>query len=226
MLDVSIRADILKLMAILQDEKGISYLFITHDLSLAWLISDRVAIMYLGEIVEIGGSDICDYLQSKGFAIRKGIGEFDTAFVATYGQGSGGYHVAYCAEYDALPEVGHACGHNLIGIASVAAGVALAGCKSDVPFQVSVIGTPDEEGRGGKIDLIKAGVFDNVDIAMMFHPGYTTTIHANSLALQTYEFIFHGQNAHVASEPGRAQLTGCREPDVQRRECPSAACEG
>lgn len=158
---------------------------------------------------ELGGNErfasasICDYLAARGFAVTKGIGALDTAFVATYEHGVNGYHVAYCAEYDALPEIGHACGHNLIGIASVAAGVALAASASaeDVPFKVSVVGTPDEEGSGGKIDLIDAGVFNNVDVAMMFHPGYTTKIHVESLALQTYEFVFHGKNAHAASEP-------------------------
>ncbi|MFD1019844.1 M20 family metallopeptidase [Thalassobacillus hwangdonensis] len=165
---------------------------------------------------ELGGEEhfasktLCDYLESQGFEVQRGVGEWETAFIATFEKGSGGYHVAYCAEYDALPEIGHACGHNLIGVASVAAGVALAKSESEQPFKVSVIGTPDEEGIGGKIDLISEGAFEGVDAAMMFHPGYDTILDVESLAFHTYDFIFHGENAHAASEPweGRNALDG------------------
>jgi amidohydrolase len=155
---------------------------------------------------------MCQYLESEGFNVTRGVGGLDTAYVASYEEGTGGYHVAYCAEYDALPEIGHACGHNLIGVASIAAGVALAECLkgNKRPFKVSIIGTPDEEGTGGKVDLIHAGVFNDVNIAMMFHPGYSTIIHVESLAFHSYEFIFKGKTAHAASEPweGRNALDG------------------
>lgn len=156
---------------------------------------------------ELGGKEhfaskiLCDYLEKKGFSVRRGVGPWDTAFIATYRHGEGGFHAAFCAEYDALPDVGHACGHNLIGVASVAAGVALTNLEVDFPYAVTVIGTPDEEGRGGKVDLIREGVFEDVDIAMMFHPGYDTVIDVKSLAFRSYDFIFHGENAHAASEP-------------------------
>ncbi len=143
---------------------------------------------------------ITAYLEEKGFRLEKKAAGLDTAFVATRG-GEQGYHVAFCAEYDALPELGHACGHNLIGIASVAAGVALAGAMGDLPGRVSVIGTPDEEGSGGKVDLVKAGIFDQVDAAMMFHPGCSTLVDAESLACSDYNFLFKGKSAHASCEP-------------------------
>lgn len=144
---------------------------------------------------------LSEYLSKEGFDVRLGIGYLETAFVASYEKGRGGLHIALCAEYDALPDIGHACGHNLIGVASVAAGLAIANSDLDIPFKVSVIGTPDEEGSGGKIDLINMGIFKDVDIAMMFHPGYSMIINTESLALQNYSFIFHGKSAHAASEP-------------------------
>ncbi|RLQ94785.1 M20 family metallopeptidase [Falsibacillus albus] len=165
---------------------------------------------------ELGGSEyfasklLCDYLEEQGFDVQRGVGEFETAFVASYQRGEGGFHAAFCAEYDALPDVGHACGHNLIGVASVAAGVALSKVDIDLPCKITVIGTHDEEGIGGKIDLINEGIFDKVDMAMMFHPGYDTIIDVKSLAFKSFDFIFHGQNAHAASEPwlGRNALDG------------------
>lgn len=178
---------------------------------------DLIALsQYIQRNPELGGQEyksskaLCDYLEKHGFDVQRGVGEFDTAFVANFKKGDGGIHVAFCSEYDALPDIGHACGHNLIGVASVAAGLALAKLEVDVPFEVSVIGTPDEENIGGKIDLINEGVFENVDIAMMFHPGYSTIIDVKSLAFHSYEFIFHGKNAHAASEPwqGKNALDG------------------
>ena len=165
---------------------------------------------------ELGGNEyfasnlLCNYLETKGFDVQRGVGEFNTAFVATYSKGEGGFHAAFCAEYDALPDIGHACGHNLIGVASVAAGVALSKLYVDIPFTISVIGTHDEEGVGGKVDLINEGVFKNVDMAMMFHPGYDTIIDVKSLAFKSFDFIFHGENAHAASEPwqGKNALDG------------------
>lgn len=171
---------------------------------------------YIQQNPELGGEEyisskaLCDYLEEKGFTVQRGVGPFDTAFIANKKKGEGGPHIAFCAEYDALPDVGHACGHHLIGVASVAAGLALAQLEADEPFEVSVIGTHDEEGVGGKIDLINEGAFKGVDVAMMFHPGYSTIIDVKSLAFHSYDFIFHGKNAHAASEPweGKNALDG------------------
>ncbi len=142
---------------------------------------------------------ITNYLERKGFKIFRGVGGLKTSFMAS--KGEEGYHVGFCAEYDALPEIGHGCGHNLIAIASVAAGVALASTLENQPGRVSIIGTPDEEEHGGKVDLVRLGVFDDIDAAMMFHPDCATRVHIDSLACRDYKFIFHGKNAHASSEP-------------------------
>ncbi len=154
---------------------------------------------------ETGGEEffasglMTDYLEEKGFKIWKGLGGLKTAFMASYGEE--GYHIGFCSEYDALPDIGHGCGHNLIGIAGVAAGVALAAGLNNRPGRVSIIGTPNEEDEGGKVDLVRAGVFDDVDAAMMFHPGCSTSCHVESLACRDYNFIFHGRSVHASTEP-------------------------
>jgi len=158
---------------------------------------------------ELGGQEffaaelITGYLEEKGFKVWRGLGGLKTAFMASYGDT--GYHVGYCSEYDALPDIGHGCGHNLIGIAAVTAGVALAAALQGQPGRVSIIGTPDEEDHGGKVDLVRAGVFDDIDAAMMFHPGCSTSFHVESLACRDYRFIFHGRSAHASSEPWEGQ---------------------
>ncbi|MFU8794143.1 MAG: M20 family metallopeptidase [Dethiobacteria bacterium] len=154
---------------------------------------------------EVGGQEIfasdliTGYLEEKGFKVWRGVGGLKTAFMASYGDE--GFHVGFCSEYDALPEIGHGCGHNLIGIAGVAAGVALASSLGNLPGIVSIIGTPNEEDEGGKVDLVRAGVFDDVDAAMMFHPGCSTCLHVESLACRDYRFIFHGRSVHASTEP-------------------------
>lgn len=173
---------------------------------------------YLHDNPELSGAEfraaakICSFLEKNGFTeIRKEVAGLPTAFTAsrTVG-GPGGFHVGFCAEYDALPDIGHACGHNLIAGASLAAALALGECGTMVPFKVSLIGTPDEEVKGAKVDLIKNGVFADVDVAMMFHPGIETRVHVRSLASRSWEFTFFGKNAHAASEPfeGRNALDG------------------
>lgn len=158
---------------------------------------------------ELGGQEffaaelITGYLEGKGFKVWRGLGGLKTAFMASYGDS--GYHVGFCSEYDALPDIGHGCGHNLIAIAGVAAGVALAAALGGKPGRVSVIGTPDEEDHGGKVDLVRAGVFDDIDAAMMFHPGCSTSFYVESLACRDFRFIFHGRSAHASSEPWEGQ---------------------
>jgi len=158
---------------------------------------------------ELGGQEffaaelITGYLEEKGFKVWRGLGGLKTAFMASYGDA--GYHVGFCSEYDALPDIGHGCGHNLIAVAGVAAGVALAAAIKDQPGRVSIIGTPDEEDHGGKVDLVRAGVFDDIDAAMMFHPGCSNNFHVESLACRDFRFIFHGRSAHASSEPWEGQ---------------------
>jgi len=163
---------------------------------------------------EVGGQEffaldlITKYLEDKGFKVWRGIGGLKTAFMASFG--GEGFHIGFCSEYDALPEIGHGCGHNLVGISGVAAGVTLAKSLGDMPGRVSIIGTPNEEDKGAKVELVRTGVFDDVDAAMMFHPGCSTCFHVESLACRDYNFTFHGRSVHASTEPweGRNALEG------------------
>jgi metal-dependent amidase/aminoacylase/carboxypeptidase family protein len=111
---------------------------------------------------------LCEELSQAGFTVSRGVCDIPTAFIAR--SGSGPLHVAFCAEYDALPMIGHACGHNLIAAMAVGAGIAAAQTQDDVGLTISVIGTPAEEGGGGKILLLERGAFDGIHAAMMVHP--------------------------------------------------------
>jgi len=138
-------------------------------------------------------------LENAGFSLERGIAGLPTAFRATYGSGS--LHVVFCAEYDALPDVGHACGHNIIAAASVGAGIGVAAVASELDLRVSVLGTPSEEGGGGKIDLLNAGVFDDVHAAMMVHPWPTERLEAQCLAVDHFDVTFMGKDAHASAAP-------------------------
>src|SRR5438093_5595882 len=107
-------------------------------------------------------------LVEGGFAVDRGVYDLPTAFVAR--AGSGPLHVAICAEYDCLPGIGHACGHNVIGSSAVGTGLALARVADEVGLTVSVIGTPAEESGGGKILLLERGAFAGVHASLMIHP--------------------------------------------------------
>ena len=107
-------------------------------------------------------------LADAGLAVESGICELPTAFSCRFGNGP--LHLAICAEYDALPGIGHACGHNIIAATAVGAGLALAPLVDDLGLTVTVIGTPAEEGGGGKVLLLERGAFDGVHAAMMVHP--------------------------------------------------------
>lgn len=135
--------------------------------------------------------------REAGFKLEKPIGGLETAFRATW-VGSEGPTVAFLAEYDALPKIGHACGHNLIGPASLGAALGLAQEMSDVPFSIQLIGTPGEEGGGGKTILAKAGVFDKVDVAMMFHPLGKTVLWRYSLARRKLYIEFFGKSSALS----------------------------
>jgi amidohydrolase len=149
---------------------------------------------------------LCDLLEREGFTVERGIAGLDTAFRAELGSGSP--KVAFLCEYDALPEIGHGCGHNLIAMGGLAAAVALAAASAGVTGTVCVIGTPGEEGAGGKITELEHGVFDDVDAALMFHPGDRTMPIRHATASQTLTVEFHGVAAHAAGSPqdGRSAL--------------------
>ena len=133
------------------------------------------------------------------FRVMAKPGGFDTAFVAT--SGNGPLHIGICAEYDALPGIGHACGHNVIASAAVGAGLALAGVADDLGLTVTVFGTPAEEGGGGKIDMLKAGLFDGVHAAMMVHPSPTEADRMHCLAVSPFDVHYHGRTAHASAFP-------------------------
>ncbi|MFF0865825.1 amidohydrolase [Nonomuraea sp. NPDC003560] len=138
-------------------------------------------------------------LEAGGFAVTAGAGGLPTAFSASLG--SGPLTVAFCAEYDALPGLGHACGHNVIAAASAGAGLALAPFADELGLTVKVVGTPAEERGGGKALLLEAGVFDGVDAAMMVHPGPFETVRFRSFALGTLDAEYTGRAAHATLAP-------------------------
>jgi amidohydrolase len=153
---------------------------------------------------------VSEVVASHGYAVERGIAGMPTALRARAGA-SKGPRVAILAEYDALPEIGHACGHNLIAAAGVGAFIAAAGVAEAAGGEVILLGTPAEEGGGGKIEMIKAGAFDGVDAAMMFHPFDRDLLAHPALASLWLAFDFHGVASHAALAPhaGRSALTAC-----------------
>ncbi len=140
-------------------------------------------------------------LRAAGFTIEQPLGGLDTAFRATFDSGKPGPTIALLAEYDALPGLGHACGHNLIGTASVSAALALKSSFDDFSGRLLVIGTPAEEEGGGKIILANNGFFDDVDAVMMVHPRDKTMVNRGGLACVDATFKFFGKASHAASAP-------------------------
>jgi amidohydrolase len=141
------------------------------------------------------------FLEERGFAFEPGIAGLETAFRAQCRGASDHPHVAMLAEYDALPGLGHACGHNLICSASVGAAVALRRAAPTLPGTLSVLGTPAEEGGGGKVFMVDRGVFKGVDAAMMFHPSRNNLWTRGALAALRLTVRFHGRAAHAAAMP-------------------------
>jgi amidohydrolase len=155
---------------------------------------------------------LASVLEQEGFTVQRGVAGLETAFVASHttpplspplGGMKGGPVVAVLSEYDALAGLGHACGHNIIGTASVGAALALRPIFNEIAGTIQVIGTPGEEGAGGKIVMVKAGVFDGVDVAMMVHPSTRTMTRRNSLACYELKMEFFGQAAHAAGSPDK-----------------------
>lgn len=142
---------------------------------------------------------IADALELAGFLVERGVCDMPTAFVAR--AGSGPLRVAICAEYDALPSIGHACGHNVIAAAAVGAGMGLAAVADGIGAEVVVIGTPSEEGGGGKILLLERGGFDGVNVAMMVHPTYYETGDMPMIAAGHVTVTYRGKAAHAAQAP-------------------------
>jgi amidohydrolase len=144
---------------------------------------------------------LTSYLEKKGFNVERGICDMPTSFKASYG--NGGTHIAVLAEYDSLPGLGHACGHNLI--CTIALGAAAASMKTVDTYggTVSVIGTPAEELQGGKIMMAKKGAFNDLDAAIIVHPETFDAATSNALACQNLYIDFFGKSAHAAASPDR-----------------------
>lgn len=143
------------------------------------------------------------FLRDSGFKVTEGIHDLPTAFVGEIG--SGPLVVALCAEYDALPEVGHACGHNIIAAAALGAGTALTEIVDELGITLRIIGTPAEEGGGGKILLLERGGFAGVHAAMMIHPWPSDRLTASCLAVCHFDVCFIGEEAHASASPWKAR---------------------
>jgi len=144
---------------------------------------------------------LTSYLEDSGFHVERGIAGLATAFRATYVQGSP--RIALLAEYDALPKIGHGCGHNIIAASAVGAGVASKCIIDQLGGSVVVLGTPAEEVFGGKIDMVKEGIFKEIDVAMLVHPNTRNMPTEEALACSSLEVEFFGRAAHAAGQPHR-----------------------
>ncbi|MBI2553194.1 MAG: amidohydrolase, partial [Candidatus Rokubacteria bacterium] len=148
---------------------------------------------------------LTEFLEQKGLKVERGVGGLPTAFRATVPGSAPGPTIAIMAEYDALPKIGHACGHNVIAASGCGAGAALAVALKTIPFRgtIQVIGTPAEEGGAGKVRLLEAGAFKGVEAALMIHPRCGTQIWRPSLGIIKVKAEFHGKAAHASSWPWR-----------------------
>lgn len=152
---------------------------------------------------------LTDWLEKEGFVIERGVAGVETAFKAVYRYGEGGPNIGLLCEYDALPGIGHACGHHMQGPSILAAAKALKDAEIREPYVITVYGTPAEESVSGKIRMIQNGcTFEELDAALMMHGGPATQVDVKSLANSKYKVIFHGVSAHAAIKPekGRSAL--------------------
>ena len=138
-------------------------------------------------------------MTAHGFDVEYPAYGLDTSFAAR--AGSEGPEVIICAEYDALPEVGHACGHNIIATAAAGAGAALQDMAGELGCRVTVLGTPAEEAKGGKVDLIRAGAFEGAAAAMMIHPSPEDVLDPNCLGVVHVDVDYYGKESHAAVTP-------------------------
>jgi amidohydrolase len=144
---------------------------------------------------------LADALEERGFAVERGVGGLSTAFRAVKEGKGPGPTVAILCEYDALPGMGHACGHNVIATMGAGAGLALAPLMRELPGRLVVMGTPAEEGGCGKVLLLDAGAFDGIDAAVMIHPWNANQAAMPLLASTRWDVTFHGRSAHAALAP-------------------------
>lgn len=157
----------------------------------------------LGFEEEKASTWLCETLDAAGFVVEKGICDLPTAFRAKLG--SGPLHIGICAEYDALPGIGHACGHNIIAASAVGAAAALGSVADDVGVTISIIGTPAEEvgNASGKILLLERGGFEGIHAAMMVHPAPFDMLKAKIIAASMFEVHCTGKESHASAFPER-----------------------
>lgn len=163
---------------------------------------------------ELGNEEIfasrtfIDSLKANGFEIETDIAGHATGFIARYESNKEGPAIGFLAEYDALPGLGHACGHNIIGTASTLGGIALKRVIDDIGGSVVVLGCPAEEGGengSAKASYVKAGIIDEIDIALMVHPGNETYKTINTLAVDVLDVKFYGKSAHASENADEAR---------------------
>ncbi|PYZ98288.1 amidohydrolase [Alteribacter lacisalsi] len=162
---------------------------------------------YIGKNPELGNEEFkaCEVLsaalENHNFNVTKGIVNQPTSFEAFFDSGKPGPSIGFMCEYDALPEIGHACGHNLIGTMGAAAGIALKEAAAKTGGKIYVYGTPAEETRGVKVTMADEGIFDHLDAAIMCHPSSNFRESGSSLAMDALQFTFKGKTAHAAAAP-------------------------
>ncbi|MCT4563260.1 MAG: M20 family metallopeptidase [Maledivibacter sp.] len=162
---------------------------------------------YIFENPELGNEEFkackahVDILKKHGFEVEEEYLGIKTAFKAVFDSGKKGPTISYLSEYDALPGIGHGCGHNLLGTTNTGAGIVLSKLIKDLKGKVIVFGTPAEETNGAKVDMTLKGAFDDIDIAMEVHPGSKHYKSGASLAMEAIQFTFKGKPAHAAASP-------------------------
>ncbi len=151
----------------------------------------------------MASSLISNRLEKAGFAMERGVAGMETAFTATLAGKGSGPRIAIMAEFDALPGLGHACGHNIIGTAALGAALGLRAVMQNIDGTVVLMGTPAEETVSGKIAMVEAGLFKGIDAAIMIHPRNVTQLGRLFTATTVMEMVFHGKSTHAASTPDK-----------------------
>lgn len=163
--------------------------------------------LYIGSHPELGNEEVLAYtrltheLEKQGFRVERSVLNIPTAFIAEYASAKPGPTIAFLCEYDALPELGHACGHHLIAAMSVGAAIGLKSVVDETGGRIRVYGTPAEETKGAKVPMAAAGMFKDVDAALMTHPYHAHIQSGTSLAMDAIEFSYYGKAAHAAASP-------------------------
>ena len=192
-------------MSIIQDRKDLLFQSIEENREKYIQISQEIhANPEIGNQEFFASAKHAGTLRNAGFDVKIAVAGHETSFYAVKDSGVEGPTIAYLAEYDALPGLGHACGHNIIGTTSVAAGIALAEALPETGGRVLVLGTPAEEGGpngSAKGSFVKHGLLEDVDAALMLHPSGKTALTSDSLAVDPLNFHFYGRPAHAAGSP-------------------------